>query len=128
MSTKQYESQQALQEKLASGVKKLTDNVAATYGPRGRNVILHQKGKNPIITKDGVTVAQFIDFEDPFENVAAQILKQASAKTAQDAGDGTTTATILARAIFEKAQKYITAGASPTEIKRGVDKTVEEGC
>lgn len=126
MSTKQYESQQALQEKLASGVKKLTDNVAATYGPRGRNVILHQKGKNPIITKDGVTVAQFIDFEDPFENVAAQILKQASAKTAQDAGDGTTTATILARAIFEKAQKYITAGASPTEIKRGVDKTVEK--
>ena len=124
MSNKQYEASHRLQDKLASGIKKLTDSVATTYGPRGRNVILHQKGKNPIITKDGVTVANFVDFEDPFENVAAQILKQAAAKTAQDAGDGTTTATILARAIFEQAQKYIISGASPTEIKRGIDKTV----
>ena len=123
--TKQYLSKQSLQEKLTSGVNKLTDNVAATYGPRGRNVILHKAGKNPIITKDGVTVAEFVDLEDPFENTAAQIIKQASAKTAQDAGDGTTTSTILARSIFENAQKYIASGVPPTEIKRGVDKAVE---
>jgi len=123
--TKQYLSKQSLQEKLTSGVNKLTDNVAATYGPRGRNVILHKAGKNPVITKDGVTVAEFVDLEDPFENTAAQIIKQASAKTAQDAGDGTTTSTILARSIFENAQKYIASGVPPTEIKRGVDKAVE---
>lgn len=125
MSEREYESNLTLREKLSSGIEKLADNVASTYGPRGRNVILHQKGKNPIITKDGVTVAEFVKFEDPFENVAAQIIKQAAAKTASDAGDGTTTATILARSIFDRAQKYITSGASPVEIKRGIDRTVE---
>jgi chaperonin GroEL len=125
MTEREYESDLALRDKLVSGVEKLADNVASTYGPRGRNVIIHPKGKNPIVTKDGVTVAEAVQFSDPFENVAAQIIKQAAAKTATDAGDGTTTATVLARSIYTKAQKYIAAGASPVEIKRGIDKTVE---
>ncbi len=125
MTEREYESNLALRDKLVSGVEKLADNVASTYGPRGRNVIIHPKGKNPIVTKDGVTVAEAVQFSDPFENVAAQIIKQAAAKTATDAGDGTTTATVLARSIYTAAQKYIAAGASPVEIKRGIDKTVE---
>ena len=122
---KKYVSGNALHEKVMSGVNILADNVASTLGPRGRNVILHKKGKTPLITKDGVTVAKFVDLEDPFENAAAQIIKQASAQTNSDAGDGTTTATVLAREILVQAQKYLAAGASPTELKRGMDKTVE---
>ena len=124
--TKQYESGAELQHKILNGVKKLTDNVASTLGPRGRNVILCEKGKRPIVTKDGVTVAKFIDFEDPFENAGAQVIKQAAAKTNYEAGDGTTTSTVLARAILEKAQKYLIAGAPPIELKRGIDKAVSE--
>ena len=120
-----YDNGQELQQKILNGVNKLADNVASTLGPKGRNVLLHQVGTNPIITKDGVTVARFIDFEDPFENAAAQIVKQASEKTNSDAGDGTTTATILAQAIFREAQKFIAAGESPIELKRGIDKAVE---
>lgn len=126
MSKKLYLDGDALKEKLLAGVATLANNVASTYGPKGRNVILHQKGNNPIVSKDGVTISNFVDLSDPFENLAAQTIKQAAAKSAQDAGDGTTTATILARAIFENSQKYITSGASPTEIKRGVDATVEQ--
>jgi len=125
MTEREYESDLALRDKLVSGVEKLADNVASTYGPRGRNVIIHPKGKNPMVTKDGVTVSEAVHLSDPFENVAAQILKQAAAKTATDAGDGTTTATVLARSIFIKAQKYIAAGASRVEMKRGIEKTVE---
>jgi chaperonin GroEL len=124
MSEKLFDSGLSLHEKLVRGIDKLADNVAATYGPRGRNVILHGKDKNPIITKDGVTVAKFTNLEDPIENSAAQIIKQAAAATASDAGDGTTTATILARACFKQARKYIMTGASPVEIKRGMDKAV----
>tara|TARA_R110000824_G_scaffold67882_3_gene175835 strand:+ start:526 stop:2100 length:1575 start_codon:yes stop_codon:yes gene_type:complete len=123
MSEKLFDSGLSLHEKLVKGIDKLADNVAATYGPRGRNVILHEKDKSPIITKDGVTVAKFTKLEDPIENSAAQIIKQAAAATASDAGDGTTTATILARACFKQARKYIMTGASPVEIKRGMDKT-----
>jgi len=125
MTEREYESNLALREKLVSGVEKLTDNVASTFGPRGRNVIIHPKDDNPFITKDGVTVSRAIKLSDPFENAAAQIIKQAAERTASDAGDGTTTATVLARSIYVKAQKYIAAGASPVEIKRGIDKTVE---
>jgi len=107
------------------GVNTLADNVAATLGPRGRNVILHQKGKQPIVTKDGVTVARFVDLEDPVENVGAQIIKEAASQTNAVAGDGTTTATVLSRAILQKAQKYLAAGSAPVELKRGMDKTVE---
>ena len=123
---KQYVSGEGLQRKLLSGVNKLADNVAITLGPKGRNVILAKKGLNPIITKDGVTVAKFIDLEDPFEDAAAQLLKQAASETNNLAGDGTTTSTILAREIYVKSQKYLSAGSSPIELKRGMDKAVVE--
>jgi len=121
---KKYDSGSSLQEKILKGIDALADNVASTLGPRGRNVILHQKGTSPIITKDGVTISRFVDFEDPFENVGAQIIKQVAARTAEDCGDGTTTSTVLARAILKESQKYIVAGSSPVEIKKGMDKTV----
>ena len=120
-----FESRNELNAKVLKGVNTLADNVAATLGPKGRNVILHQKGKDPIITKDGVTVSDFVYLDDEFENAAAQILKQATSQTNTMAGDGTTTATVLAREILVGAQRYITAGASPTELKRGVDVAVE---
>ena len=123
--SKQYESGLKLHNKILEGVKKLAKNVASTLGPRGRNVILCRKGQRPIITKDGVSVAKFIEFDDPFENVGAQIIKQAAAKTNLEAGDGTTTSTVLAKAIFEKAQKYLIAETPPIELKRGIDKAVE---
>tara|TARA_Y100001938_G_scaffold27949_1_gene37656 strand:+ start:1717 stop:3288 length:1572 start_codon:yes stop_codon:yes gene_type:complete len=122
---KKYNNGNELGEKILSGVNKLANNVASTMGPGGRNVILHQKGSNPIITKDGVTVAKFVEFEDPFENAAAQIIKQASEQTNSLAGDGTTTATVLARAILTNAQKYLKAGSNPVELKRGIDAAVE---
>ena len=123
--SKQYDSGQTLQQKIARGIDVLADNVAATMGPRGRNVILHQAGSNPIITKDGVTVAKFVDLEDPFENVGVQILKQVADQTNSDAGDGTTTSTVLARAIYKTAQQYVLAGSSPVELKRGMEKAVD---
>jgi len=126
MTTKHYLSTpQGLNQKILEGVNKLTDNVAATMGPKGRNVILHAPGQNPIITKDGVTVARFVDFEDPFENVGAQIIKQASEETNSNAGDGTTTATVLARAILVEAQRHLVAGHSPVELKKGIDRATE---
>jgi len=121
---KEYCNGNDLHQKILEGVDILADNVASTLGPRGRNVILQNKGKNPITTKDGVTVAKFIELKDPIQNVGAQILKQASEQTNNQAGDGTTTSTVLARAIFKLAQKYLTAGASPIELKRGIDKAV----
>jgi chaperonin GroEL len=124
--SKVYSSDEDLQKRILSGVNKLADNVASTLGPKGRNVILHQKGKRPIITKDGVTVAEFIDLDDPVENAAVQILRQASQMTNLVAGDGTTTATVLARAILQEAQKHIVAGASPVEVKRGIDNVTEK--
>jgi len=120
-----FEDRQSLNQKVLDGVNKLADNVAATLGPKGRNVILHQKGNDPIITKDGVTVSAFVHLDDEFENAAAQILKQATSQTNTMAGDGTTTATVLSRAILNKAQRYITAGASPVELKRGIDLAVD---
>ena len=122
--TKQYSSQTELHKKILEGVDILADNVASTLGPRGRNVILQQKGKRPITTKDGVTVARFVELDDPMQNVGAQILKQASEQTNSKAGDGTTTSTVLARAILKQAQRYLIAGVSPIELKRGVDKAV----
>ena len=123
--SKNYQNGKDLQVRIIDGVNKLADNVASTLGPQGRNVILHKKGGRPIITKDGVTVANFIKFDDPFENAGAQIIKQAAAQTNSKAGDGTTTSTVLARSILNNAQKYLAAGASPVELKRGMDKSVE---
>ena len=122
---KHFESGRHLNEKIMTGVNKLADAVGATLGPRGRNVILKEKGKRPIITKDGVTVAKFVDLDDPFENLGAQVIKQAAEVTNSSAGDGTTTATVLARSILEKAQTYLATGTSPVEIKKGIDKAVE---
>jgi chaperonin GroEL len=121
-----FESRAELNAKVLRGINTLADNVAATLGPKGRNVILHQKGKDPMITKDGVTVSAFVHMDDEFENAAAQILKQATSQTNAMAGDGTTTATVLARAIITQAQRYITAGSSPVELKRGIDVGVEK--
>ena len=123
--SKQYSSQTELHKKILEGVDILADNVASTLGPRGRNVILQEKGKRPITTKDGVTVAKFVELDDPMQNVGAQILKQASEQTNSKAGDGTTTSTVLARAILTQAQRYLIAGVSPIELKRGIDKAVE---
>ena len=123
--SKKYCSNEELQSKILEGVETLADNVATTLGPKGRNVILQEKGKRPIITKDGVTVAKFVDFDDHFMNAGAQVIKQAAEQTNSDAGDGTTTTTILCRAILQHAQRYITAGVSPVELKRGIDKAVE---
>ena len=122
--TKKYDSGASLNQKILKGVNVLADNVASTLGPRGRNVILQSPGGRPVITKDGVTVAQFVTLEDPIENVGAEIIKQASAETNNTAGDGTTTATVLARSILQQAQGHLTAGASPVELKRGMDKAV----
>ena len=120
-----FESRSTLSAKVLKGVNILADTVGATLGPKGRNVILHQKGKDPIITKDGVTVSDFVHADDEFENAAIQILKQATSQTNSMAGDGTTTATVLAREILVKAQRYITAGSSPIELKRGIDEAVK---
>ena len=122
--TKHYCSKVELQEKILAGVNKLADNVASTLGPRGRNVILAGETGSPVITKDGVTVANFVELEDPIENVGAQIMKQAASETNSTAGDGTTTSTVLARALFREAQKYLATGASPVEMKRGMDKAL----
>ena len=124
--TKHYDSGSNLNQKILEGINVLADNVASTLGPRGRNVILQEKGKVPIITKDGVTVAGFVDLDDPFQDAAVQIIKLAASQTNEDAGDGTTTATILARAILQSAQRYISAGAAPIELKRGIDKAVNQ--
>jgi len=124
--SRKYDSGSSLQQKILAGINVLADNVASTMGPRGRNVILHQKGFKPVITKDGVTVAKFVELEDPFENAGIEVLKQASEQTNENAGDGTTTATVLARAIYRDALQYITTGASPVEIKRGIDIAVKE--
>lgn len=122
---KQFESGRKLNEKIMSGVNKLADAVGTTLGPRGRNVIIKGSNTKPIITKDGVTVAKFVDFSDPFENLGAQVIKQASEETNTSAGDGTTTATVLARAMLEKAQTHLAAGVSPIEIRRGIEIAVE---
>jgi chaperonin GroEL len=123
---KHYENGLSLSQKLLRGVDVLADNVGSTLGPKGRNVILFHKDQGvPVVTKDGVTVAKFVELDDPIENVGAQIVKQAAEQTASVAGDGTTTATVLSRAIIKESQKYLASGASPIELKRGMDKACE---
>ncbi len=107
---------------LARGVAKLTDAVKVTMGPRGRNVLIQKSYGSPIITKDGVTVAREIELKDKLEDMGAQLVKQVASNTADEAGDGTTTATVLANAIFSEGLRNITAGANPVEVKRGMDK------
>jgi len=112
--------------KLLSGVEQLAAAVKVTLGPKGRNVVLDKKFGSPTITKDGVTVAKEIDLEDPFENMGAQMVKEVAEKTSDIAGDGTTTATILAEAIYREGLKNVTAGANPMALKRGIEKAVEK--
>jgi len=111
-------------DSLKKGVDKLADAVKVTLGPKGRNVIIEKKFGAPQITKDGVTVAKEIDLKDPYENMGAQMLKEVASKTGEDAGDGTTTATILAQSIITVGLKNVTAGANPMDLKRGIDKAV----
>ncbi len=111
-------------EKLKKGVDTLADAVKVTLGPRGRNVILDKKFGSPAITKDGVTVAKDIELKDPIENMGAQLVKEVASKTADSAGDGTTTATVLTQAIFTTGIKSVTAGANPMDLKRGIEKAV----
>ena len=124
--SRKYSDNQTLQQKIIKGADILADNVASTLGPKGRSVLLQEKGKMPFITKDGVTVAHFVALDDPFENAGAQIIKQAAIQTNTDAGDGTTTSTVLARAILKESQKFILAGVSPTELQRGLHLCTEQ--
>jgi chaperonin GroEL len=126
--TTKLENGWPLRNKILEGVNTLADYVATTLGPKGQNVLIHQKGKTPFITKDGVTVAQNISFEDPFINAGAEVVKQVSAMTNAEAGDGTTTSTILAREILLQAHKHIEAGVSPIEIKRGLERCSAAAC
>ncbi len=111
--------------KLARGVEKLTDAVKVTMGPRGRNVLIQKSYGSPVITKDGVSVAREIELADKLEDMGAQLVKEVASNTADEAGDGTTTATVLANAIFSEGLRNITAGANPVEVKRGMDKACE---
>ena len=110
---------------LKNGVDKLANAVKITLGPKGRNVVIEKKFGAPQITKDGVTVAKEIELEDHFENTGAQLVKSVASKTGDDAGDGTTTATILTQAIVHEGLKNVTAGANPMDLKRGIDKAVK---
>ena len=123
---REYDDGPSLNKKIIEGVDILADNVASTLGPKGRNVLLRHKGKPPFITKDGVTVSRFVKLEDPFMDAAAQVIKQASENTNTNAGDGTTTATVLARAILKNAHKHLINDSSVVEIKRGIDKAADE--
>src|ERR1043166_6254723 len=107
------------------GVNQLADAVKVTLGPKGRNVVLDKKFGSPTITKDGVTVAKEIDLKDPLENMGAQMVREVASKTSDTAGDGTTTATVLAQAIYREGAKNVVAGANPMAIKRGIEKAVE---
>src|ERR1700704_5245234 len=109
---------------ILEGVNKLADAVKVTLGPRGRNVVLEKKFGGPTVTKDGVTVAKEIELEDKLENMGAQMVREVASKTSDVAGDGTTTATVLAQAIYREGAKLVAAGHNPMEIKRGIDKAV----
>ena len=111
-------------EELKKGVDTLADAVKVTLGPKGRTVIIEKKFGAPHITKDGVSVAREVELEDPFQNMGAQLVKEVASKTGDDAGDGTTTATVLAQAIINEGLKNVAAGANPMDLKRGIDKAV----
>jgi len=124
MAAKQLIFDENARQTLLKGVSKLARAVAATLGPKGRNVVLDKKFGSPTVTKDGVTVAKEIELEDPYENMGAQMVREVASKTSDAAGDGTTTATVLAEAIFREGLKYVTSGANPIGIQRGINKAV----
>ncbi|MFP2904253.1 chaperonin GroEL [Pyxidicoccus sp. 3LFB2] len=125
MAAKEIFFHQSAREAILRGVRILSDAVAVTLGPKGRNVVIEKSFGSPTITKDGVTVAKEIDLENKFENMGAQMVKEVASKTSDKAGDGTTTATVLARSIYEEGLKLVAAGHSPMDLKRGIDKAVE---
>ena len=125
MSAKQLEFGEEARRGVLAGVTKLSKAVKATLGPKGRNVVLDKKWGAPTVTKDGVTVAKEIELEDKYENMGAQMVKEVASKTSDVAGDGTTTATVLAEAIYREGLRNVTAGANPMALKRGIEKTVE---
>src|SRR6056300_1495563 len=112
-------------QQLKAGVDKLANAVKVTLGPKGRNVIIDKKFGAPTVTKDGVTVAKEVELEDPVENLGANMVREVSSKTSDVAGDGTTTATVLAQAIYREGLKNVTAGANPMDLKRGIDIAVK---
>src|SRR5690242_21719843 len=118
-------SEQARAE-IMKGVEILAKAVKVTLGPRGRNVVLDKKWGSPTVTKDGVSVAKEIELDDPYQNMGAQMVREVASKTSDVAGDGTTTATVLAESIFKEGLKSVTAGSSPMYIKRGIDRAVRE--
>jgi chaperonin GroEL len=124
MAAKQLLFDEAARQALLRGVSKLAKAVTATLGPKGRNVVLDKKFGSPTVTKDGVTVAKEVELEDPYENMGAQMVREVASKTSDAAGDGTTTATVLAEAIYSGGLKYVTSGANPIGIQRGVNKAV----
>src|SRR6187551_55504 len=123
--SKQVKYNVEARDALKRGVDTLADAVKVTLGPKGRNVVIDKKFGSPTITKDGVTVAKEIDLKDPLENMGAQMVREVASKTSDIAGDGTTTATVLAQAIFREGAKNVVAGANPMELKRGIEKAVE---
>jgi chaperonin GroEL len=125
MAAKQLVFDEAARQALLKGVEKLSRAVKATLGPKGRNVVLDKKFGSPTVTKDGVTVAKEIELEDPYENMGAQMVREVASKTSDTAGDGTTTATVLAEAIYKEGLKNVTAGASPISLQRGIQKAVD---
>src|SRR6267142_2129210 len=125
MSAKQLLFSEQARSKILEGVEILAKAVKVTLGPRGRNVVLDKKWGSPTVTKDGVTVAKEIELDDPYHNMGAQMVREVASKTSDVAGDGTTTATVLAEAIFREGIKNITAGAAPMAVKRGIEKAVE---
>ncbi|MDP3039864.1 MAG: chaperonin GroEL, partial [Deltaproteobacteria bacterium] len=125
MAAKEIRYDQRARESMLKGVNTLADAVKVTLGPKGRNVILDKSFGSPTVTKDGVTVAKEIELEDKFENMGAQMVKEVASKTSDVAGDGTTTATILAQAIYREGSKLVAAGHNPMELKRGIEKGVE---
>src|SRR5689334_1613421 len=122
MSAKQLIFDEDARQTLLRGISKLARAVAVTLGPKGRNVVFDRKFGSPTVTKDGVTVAKEIELEDPCENMAAQMVREVASKTSDDAGDGTTTATILAEAIYREGLKFVSAGANPISIQRAIQK------
>src|SRR6202050_2336198 len=125
MAAKTIKFKEEARQKILKGVRTLADAVKVTLGPKGRNVVIDKSYGTPHITKDGVTVAKEIELEDKFENMGAQMVKEVASKTADKAGDGTTTATVLAEAIYSDGLKLVEAGHNPMDLKRGIDSAVE---
>src|SRR5687768_7400120 len=125
MAAKDIVFEQGARSAILRGVQTLAAAVKVTLGPKGRNVVIEKSWGAPTVTKDGVTVAKEIELKDKFENLGAQMVKEVASKTSDVAGDGTTTATVLAEAIFREGSKLVAAGHNPMDLKRGIDKAVE---